>query len=162
MNWLEIISAIGGVVVALAALGVSSVLTYYIYFVNRRIADVEHWRANRDAWIQIDSLVRSNDHLLQAADSLWHPELAQETPTEERRKRWLAYMALNTYVAAYFDPSRRPWPSLEESRKDIRTALKPLIRDDVFYHATQSGLYPSEFEEACRKLRQEQESTRSR
>jgi hypothetical protein len=154
MSWLEIISLIGEAAVGLAALLVSTILAIVVYFGSRRIADVEYWRAVRDAWIQIDSFVLADNEILQQADSLWHPELAHQA-TEERRKRWLTYMALNTYVSSYFGPSR-PIPSLEESQRYVLTQLEPMIKDDVFYHVTQSGIYPPKFEEACRDLRRTQ------
>jgi hypothetical protein len=52
-------------------------------------------------------------------------------------------MAMNTYVSSYLGPSRARL-SLEESRSAVRRQLEPMIKDDVFYQVTQSGLRRSQ------------------
>jgi hypothetical protein len=121
---------------------------------SRQIANIDFWRSTRDAWQLIDSIALSDDDTLRTADSLFHPNLAEQT-SDDRRKRWLGYMMLNVYQSQYFGPHRSV-PDLEEIRRSTILQLTSLVTNDVFYHLTQSGVYSNEFEEACRKLRQEQ------
>jgi hypothetical protein len=155
MGTLESIASLAQVILAFSSLVVTAVLTILVYRGSRQIAYIEYWRAVRDAWMQIDEIALSDDDNLRVADSLFHPDLANQT-SDDRRKRWLGLMVLNNFLSQYFGPSES-LPDPELLRGATLSQMEPLIRDDVFYGLTQSGLYDPEFEEVCRRLRQEQQ-----
>jgi hypothetical protein len=96
MESLEPIASLAQVILAFASLVVTAVLTILVYRGSRQIANIDFWRSTRDAWQLIDSIALSDDDTLRTADSLFHPNLAEQT-SDDRRKRWLGYMVLNVY-----------------------------------------------------------------
>jgi hypothetical protein len=64
-------------------------------------------------------------------------------------------MALNIFMSMYYGPNP-PQPGAEPGHAErAKVELKPLLRDDVVYDLTQSGVYPAQFEDLCRALRRE-------
>lgn len=150
---METFVAIAQLIVGISSVVVTAVLSLLLYLGSRQIANIDFWRSTRDAWQLIDSNALSDDDTLRMADSLFHPNLADQT-SDERRKRWIGYMVLNVFQSQYFGPTRSA-PDVEEMRRSTLVQLTALVTDDVFYRLTQSGIYNQELEEACRKIRQE-------
>lgn len=114
---------------------------------------MQYWREVGDAWMEIDKFALESDQNLRMADSLFHPDLAHQ-PIDELRKRWFGYMVLNTFVSAYSGVSTPPEIRPGSDHQDrVKQELKPLMRDEVLYHLSQSGVYSSDFERVCRELR---------
>ena len=142
-------------IVALSALVVSAGVSVIAYRGTKRIAEIQYWRGVRDSWMDIDKIALSNDEMLKMVDSLFHPDLAGQL-IEDIRKRWFGYMAFNAFVSQYFGAG--PVEDVDESGRRARVAaqLKPLMKDDVLYNLAQTGVYGPQFENLCRKLREQE------
>jgi hypothetical protein len=141
--------------VALTALLVSAALTVFVYYGMRKAAYLQFWRSVGNAWMDIDKFALSNDQNLRLADSLFNPDKAHQS-IEHIRKRWFSYMVVNVFHSMYYG-TNVPLPGPERRHAErARLELRPLLKDDVFYDLTQSGILEDEFERMCRDLRKEQ------
>jgi hypothetical protein len=142
---------------ALFALAVSAGITWIVNERAKRIAELQYWRAVSNGWMDIDKFALSSEQNLVMADHLFNPKL-HDQPIEARRKRWFGYMVLNVFSDTFHHVDR----SLEVGQNegaDVLQELKPLMRDDVLYDLSKSGIYSTEFEKACAQLREETEKT---
>jgi hypothetical protein len=149
----QILLALIALVVSLIALAVTAAITWKVNERSKRIAELQYWRAVSNVWMDINKFALSSEQNLVMADHLFNPKL-HDQPIEARRKRWFGYMVLNVFSDTYHGVDG----SLEmgqHQRAGVLRELEPLMRDDVLYQVSKSGIYSTKFEEACAKLRGE-------
>lgn len=135
----------------------TALIAYTVSRAGRRVARMEQDRAIKEAWVQVDQAALANDTDLRLLDGLLHPEAAESTQ-EERRKRWLAYMILNPVDAAWSAAREGHMPdgTLESSEATMRA----LVRDDGAYALIRTFVYNRPFRTRCEQLRAEWEAQR--
>jgi hypothetical protein len=149
----QILLALIALVVSVIALIVTARITWIVNKRAKRIAKLQYWRAVSNVWMEINKFVLSSEQNLVMADHLFNPKF-HDQPIEARRKRWFGYMVLNVFSDTYLGVDR-PLEMDQNQRADALKELKPLLRDDVLYDLSQSGIYTTEFQEACTRLREE-------
>lgn len=155
METLQAMAAIAQIVVAVIALVVSAVITWMVYKSTRRLTELQYWRTIGNVWMEIDKFALSDDQNLTMVDQLFHPDLAEES-LEDRRKRWFGYIVLNAFSDAFRGVQAPPEIGPETGHQDrVWQELKPLMRNDVIYRLSQSGIYSPEFTNVCAELREE-------
>src|SRR4051794_19065344 len=125
------IAAIAGVaqaILALATLIATATVTVLVYFGTRTIARIEHDRGIRDAWNNIDALALADESILQVAESLLpQPGSGTRTSAEAKRK-WLAFMLLNTLSSMYNAARRGVTRSRADALLTCEYQLSSLVR----------------------------------
>lgn len=136
------------ILVATSTLVLSAAVLYY----TRKTVALESLRATRNSWMQVDQVALSDDKNLIFADQLFHPDAAANT--DEARRRWIAYMALNPVVSEYIAVRENLTAHPRETMEGCRAILKTLLRNEDVFAMTQSGAYIAPFAALCREVRE--------
>jgi hypothetical protein len=150
-NDIQAISAIAQIVLALASLITTVVLSLLVYYGTKKIAAIEYGRATREAWLAINATALSDDAILKAADLLVDPD-SDQAAIDVRRKKWFGYMLLNVLETTFIGRKEK---FLKDSyvKNSFKHTLQTLLIDEDVYLLSQERGYDSEFSVFCKQLR---------
>ncbi len=138
------------VVVSLASVASSIVLSVVAVVAGRRLARYEQHRVMRQGWVELDALALSDPNLLVIAESVMNP--GGTGSVESLQKKWFAYIALNNLATdyAFARHGHAADPGYVLALTEYH--LSRLMLDDDVFALTQDG-YEAEFAKLCRDIR---------
>src|SRR5262245_28368394 len=87
-------AAIAQSVLAFLSLIVSALLAYLVYRATKTVSELQFTRSIFDAWMQLDTFLLSQPHLLDAYEHILNPS-PTAGPARDARKRLLTFIVLN-------------------------------------------------------------------
>lgn len=140
------------VVVSMLNVAVTFYVAFAVQRAGRHVVRMEQDRAIKDAWVQVDQVALADPRNLQALDAMFHPDRAHEDE-DAKRRRWLAYMALNPLEAAWTSARRQHMYAGAISSSEH--SMRALVRDRLVYELIGQVVYSEEFKARCRIFREE-------
>lgn len=154
------LAAIAQAVLALATLIVSIVISLFVYYGTRKIARLEHDRSIREWWNTLNTIALDDDKMLEIAEKLMNPSASPQT-AEETRRKWFAFVVLNTLSSSYLGAMTGVSRSSEETINIVKHHLRKLLSSEDIFNLTQGEGYEKDFANLCRQIRAEISSQHS-
>jgi hypothetical protein len=145
---IQAITAIAQTVLGLATLA----LALLILRTSRRERRAESARIMQELWNVVNTLALSNDEVLQIIDVMADPKTLSHD-LERRRKRWISFVVLNAFQAAYLG-MRDSILDRSYAERTLEQLLPELLMDEEFYALTQGRGYHPSFSSYCASLRE--------
>jgi hypothetical protein len=149
------IAALAGVaqaIVAVATLVATVVVSVLVYIGTRKIARIEHDRGVRESWNTIDALALSDPSVLRLIEEILPAPGSSARDIEMARRKWLAYMLLNTLSSTYNGATRGLTRSKSDALSVCEYHVAALVRHDDIFALTQEG-YSDSFAAFCKRVR---------
>ncbi len=138
---------------SVATLVVSVAISIILHRATTRFAKAEHERSIREWWNTLNETALSSDEMLEAADKLMNPDSAKYS-TEQKRRRWFAFLVLNALASSYLGARQGLSRSTEDTVDIVKHHRRILLASDDIYAQSQQG-YEPDFAALCREVREE-------